>query len=271
MQRSCRVLMLVLVLAGASVRPLLAQTVAQPQNPPATPPVAPPAAPAATQTPTPPACPPQSNVPKPADQTPPKNDPNRIFGVLPNYTSVDKCTAFVPLTTKATFVMTAQGAFDKVVFPFTAITAAFSQLQDQSSSYGQGWVGYAKRYGTSFADNTLATFTTTAILPTALHQDPRYFVLGHGGGWHRTEYALSRTMVTLSRTGHTQFNVSDIGGNLLAAGAMNIYHPREDRTVSATLNRWGMQVLFDGGTNVLKEFWPDIRRHWHKTSGTKAG
>ncbi len=261
-----------MIIAGAfvaaSVRPLRAQTAGSPQTAP------PAAASAATPTPqtsqaaaTTPACPPAQNGQKPANQPPPKNDPNRIFGVLPNYTSVDKCTAFEPLTTKATFVMTAQGAFDKVVYPFTAITAGISQLEDQSSSYGQGWEGYAKRYATSFADNTLATFMTTAILPTALHQDPRYFVRGHGNGWNRTGYALSRTVVTLSRTGHTQFNYSDIGGNGLAAGIMNFYHPKEDRSVPDTLNRWAMQVLFDGATNVLKEFWPDIRHHFRKSSG----
>jgi len=171
----------------------------------------------------------------------------------------------MPLTTKATFVMTAKGAFDKVVFPFTAITAGIAHLQDQSSSYGRGWEGYAKRYVTSFADNTLATFTTTAIMPTLLRHDPRYFVRGTGGGWHRTGYALTRMVVTLSRTGHKQFNMSDIGGNLAAAGMMNFYHPPEDRNLLATLNRWAMQCLFDGMTNVLKEFWPDMQRHFKKS------
>ena len=237
------VALLATVIAVAGARPLLAQT----SDPAAKPE---------------PACPPATQTS--AGQTPQKNEPSRIFGVLPNYTSVDKCAAFVPLTTKATFVMTAQSAFDKVVFPFTAITAGIAHLQDQSSSYGRGWEGYAKRYVTSFADNTLATFMTTAIMPTLLRQDPRYFVKGTGGGWHRTGYALTRTVITLSRTGHKQFNMSDIGGNLAAAGMMNFYHPPEDRNLLATLNRWGMQCLFDGMTNLLKEFWPDMHRHFKK-------
>jgi hypothetical protein len=258
--RRWRVVVIVACVAAAGARPLAAQTTDPPQTPPAKP------LPTQTVPPAPtPACPPAPEGSKQPDQTPQKNDPNRIFGVLPNYTSVDKCTAFAPLTTKATFVMTARGAFDKVVFPFTAVTAGIAQLEDQSSSYGQGWEGYAKRYVTSFADNTLATFTTTAIMPTLLRQDPRYFVKGTGGGWHRTYYALSRTVITLSRTGHKQFNMSDIGGNLAAAGMMNFYHPPEDRNLLATLNRWGMQCLFDGMTNVLKEFWPDMKRHFHKT------
>jgi|SRR5579862_460154 len=199
-----------------------------------------------------------------------QDNTTHIFGVLPNYSSVGHGQNVAPLTTKATFAMTAQGAFDKIVFPFTAFTAAVAQWEDQEKTWGQGWSGYGKRYGTSFVDNTMATFMTTAILPTILRQDPRYFVHGEGGVWHRTGYALSRTFITLGRSGHTQFNFSDIFGNGLAAEIMNGYHPIEDRNVPATLNRWGMQILWDGVTNVLKEFWPDIHRHFHKSSGGKS-
>lgn len=231
------------------------------------------------QTAPPPTAPPPTDPKKPEPQKPdPKDkkktdatpdDTSHIFGILPNYTSVGAGKTFVPLSTKATFVMTAQGAFDKIVFPFTAVTAAVAQWQDTSASYGGGWEGYAKRYVTSFADNTLATFMTTAIFPTVLRQDPRYFVKGHGNGAQRTGYALSRTVVTLSRKGHTQFNYSDIFGNGAAALVMNAYHPVEDRTVGATLNRCGMQILFDGLTNILKEFWPDIHRRLHKGGSSK--
>jgi hypothetical protein len=247
---------LVLILLGPGATPLSAQTTTQTQTPPPTPPADPPAPPEPQKKDKE-----KEKEKKKSDQI---ADTSHIFGLLPNYTSVGAGKEFLPLSTKATFVMTAQGAFDKIVFPFTAVTAGIAHLEDQSSSYGRGWEGYAKRYVTSFADNTIATFMTTAIFPTVLRQDPRYFVRGHGGGWSRTGYALSRTTVTLSRTGHKQFNYSDIVGNGAAAMVMNSYHPVEDRTVAATVNRWGMQILFDGLTNILKEFWPDIHRKMQK-------
>jgi hypothetical protein len=40
----------------------------------------------------------------------------------------------------------------------------------------------------------------------------------------------------------------------------NVYYPRADRSVTTTLTRWGMQVMWDSLSNELKEFWPDIRR-----------
>jgi len=248
---------LALIILGPGATWLSAQSSTQTQTPPAANPQAPPPSAAADKAG-------QQKDKKKTKKSDQNDDTSHIFGVLPNYTSVGAGKQFVPLSTKATFVMTAQGAFDKVVFPFTAVTAGIAHLEDQSSSYGRGWEGYAKRYVTSFADNTIATFMTTAIFPTVLRQDPRYFVRGHGGGWGRTGYALSRTTVTLSRTGHRQFNYSDIFGNGAAAMVMNTYHPVEDRTVGSTLNRWGMQILYDGLTNVLKEFWPDIHRKMRK-------
>lgn len=219
------------------------------------------------QTPTPQTLPCQTPPPPtpPPDQK--KTNDDHIFGVLPNYTSVERGQQAPPLTTKATFAMAAEGAFDKVVYPFTAFTAGVAQLQSQEPEWGYGWGAYGKRYAMGFADNTLASFMTTAVAPTALRQDPRYFVLGEGGVGHRTGYALSRTVITRSRSGHRQINFSEILGNGVAAEIMNTYHPIEDRTLSATMNRWGLQVLYDTITDVLKEFWPDIHHRFHKSSG----
>jgi hypothetical protein len=224
------------------------------------------------QTPPPQTPPPQTPPSGSGSTTPDSQKPDakkanddHIFGVLPNYTSVERGQQAPPLTKTATFEMASAGAFDKVVYPFTAFTAGVAQLQGQEPEWGFGWGGYGKRYAMGFADNTLASFMTTAVAPTLLRQDPRYFVLGQGGVWHRTGYALSRTFVTRSRSGHAQFNFSDIFGNGVAAEIMNGYHPVEDRRLSATMNRWGLQVLYDTFTDVLKEFWPDIHHHFHKS------
>jgi hypothetical protein len=55
------------------------------------------------------------------------------------------------------------------------------------------------------------------------------------------------------------FNFSEIMGACASAGISNIYYPREDRTMSANLSRWGVMVGEDTFFNLLKEFWPDIR------------
>jgi hypothetical protein len=195
-----------------------------------------------------------------ADQDESGKTGDRIFGVLPNYTTVEGAKRIQPVSTKQVFHMAAQDAFDPPVFPFVAATTWLAQVQGEESSWGRGPAAYVKRYATTFSDDAIATFMTTAVMPTLLHQDPRYFVLGEGSLWHRVGYAATRSFVTLGRSGQSQFNYSDVTGNAIAAGVSNLYHPAEDRSWSGTLTRWETQMMWDVLSDELKEFWPDIRR-----------
>ena len=55
-------------------------------------------------------------------------------------------------------------------------------------------------------------------------------------------------------------NYSDIAGNLGASAIANVYYASANRSTTATLTRWGAQVMWDALSNELKEFWPDIRK-----------
>jgi hypothetical protein len=182
--------------------------------------------------------------------------PDRIFGVVPNYSTVDSAENLQPITTKQTFQMTALGTFDPYVFAFVGVTVGLGQ---------GGAASYGTRYATALADNSIGNFMTSAVLPAVFHQDPRYMALRTGGFLRRATYAATRSAVTRSRSGQTEFNYSELGGNAIAAGVSNIYYAPVDRTVTGTVTRWGMQVLWDTVSNELKEFWPDIhqrmRRH----------
>jgi hypothetical protein len=106
---------------------------------------------------------------------------------------------------------------------------------------------------------------TGAILPSLLHQDPRYYQLGHGSFKHRLGYAISRLFVTRSDSGRQEFNASEVLGSATSATiATYTYHPAEDRTLANTLSVWGTQLGWDSVAISLKEFWPDIRRKVQK-------
>ena len=192
----------------------------------------------------------------------PKND--RLFGVIANYTTVENQDKFGPLTTGAKFKLAADSSFDPYTFPFIGFIALIGQAENTEPSYGQGLKGYAKRYGTSYGDAIIGTFMTTSVAPSLLRQDPRYFQLGTGSAFKRSLYAASRIVITRSDAGHKQFNASEIGGNLVAAGISNIYHPADDRTLSNTLSVWATDIMWDAIANEAKEFWPDIRRKLKK-------
>ncbi len=239
----------------------------------------------AQQSSPPPATPdPKVVTPKPADKDPAANKTDdaagkskleketgttndRIFAVLPNYGFVAGSKALPPLTSRQKFRLATAGVFDWAAYPFNGVLAAIGQAKNDPEAWGQGWDAYAKRYGASFADNSIGTYMTTAIFPSLLHEDPRYYQMRDGKFSHRTWYAMNRLFVTRTDSGSTRFNYSESIGNATAAAISNIYHPEEDRTAARNASTFGFLILYDGLSNVLKEFWPDIRRKvLHKDS-----
>jgi hypothetical protein len=206
----------------------------------------------------------------PGSQNGGKANPNqgtskdRLFFTLPDFLTVENSGQIPPLTTGQKFRVTVRSAFDPVEFFWYGALAGLSQAENSEHGYGQGAAGYGKRYGAYFADGSIENFMTAAVLPSLLHQDPRYFQLGQGGFWHRTAYAVSRIFVTRGDDGHHQVNLSELLGSAISAGISTYsYHPQSDRTVPNTLSVWGTQVGYDTITLVVKEFWPDIRRKLH--------
>jgi hypothetical protein len=175
---------------------------------------------------------------------------DRIFGILPNYGTVERDTTSVQLTNAQKFKLAGLGSFDPYVFPYVGMLVGLGQ---------GGQAAYARRYATALADNSIGNFLTSAILPAALHQDPRYYARGSGRVLGRAGYALSRSVVTRSSAGHAQFNYSEIAGNLSAATIGNLYCSSANRSSAGTLTRFEGQVLSDALANEMKEFWPDIR------------
>jgi hypothetical protein len=187
----------------------------------------------------------------------PKN--NRIFLVIPNYTTVEVPTKFTPLSVKAKFKLGALDAFDPYSFPLAGLLAGMAQARNDDASWGQGFKGYGKRYAAGFGDATIGSFMTTGVFPSIFREDPRYFRVGSGGFWRRSGLAVRRLFVTRTDSDHSQFNFSEFVGNAAAAGISLSYHSREERNLSTFTNNWATQTAIDFIANQLKEFWPDIR------------
>ena len=195
------------------------------------------------------------------EQTPEQQKKNdRMFFVMPNYLTVQNEAEVKPLTWKGKFAITADGAFDPYEFAIAGILAGIRQAENAYPAFGQGFVGYAKRYGTAMADQVDGNMMVGAVFPSILRTDPRYFQMGSGSFSHRFGYALSRLFVTRKDSGGNTFNFSEPLGNGIAIGISNFYYPAADRSASSSLNGWGLQMAIDGFGNELKEFWPDIHR-----------
>jgi hypothetical protein len=154
-------------------------------------------------------------------------------------------------------------SFDLPVYPTAAAFAALYQLENQNPSFGQGMAGYAKRFATSYGDQMIGNMMTEGIVPSLLHEDPRYFRVGEGSKWSRTGRSLSQILVTRTDSGHHTFNFAEVGGNAAAVAVSNAWYP-DTRTVTDNVTKLAIQLATDAFSNVLKEFWPDVKRRLQK-------
>ena len=152
----------------------------------------------------------------------------RILGVFPNF-YVSYVWNAVPLTPKQKFKLALRNSIDPATIVLAAGAAGIEQWQNDFSGYGQGSEGYFKRFGASYADGVIGTMIGGAILPSILHQDPRYFYKGTGSIRSRALYAISTVVICKGDNGHWQPNYSSVLGNLATAGISNIYYPSSNR------------------------------------------
>ncbi len=199
----------------------------------------------------------------PATETPATPVDKRIFGVLPNYRTAEASIPFAPLTARQKMTIACKDSFDWPVYPTSAAFATLYQLENQNPSFSQGMSGNARRFAAAYGDQMIGNMMTEGIVPSLLHQDPRYFRLGEGSGWSRARYALTRIFVARTDSGRNTFNFAEWGGNAAAVALSNAWYP-DTRDVSDNVQKLLIQCATDAFSNVLKEFWPDVKRHFQK-------
>jgi len=186
---------------------------------------------------------------------------DRLFWALPNFLTVENAENVPPLSAGQKFKLVARGVYDPMEFVLVGFVAGLGQASDSDPSYGQGAQGYAKRYGTAYGDNAIENFMASAVFPSVLHQDPRYYQLGHGGFRKRAMHAIGRVVITRSDSGQTQCNYSELlGASTAAAISTYTYHPQSERSFGNVATVFGTQMGWDVATYLVKEFWPDLRK-----------
>jgi len=176
----------------------------------------------------------------------------RVFGFIPNfYVSYDQNAA--PLTTKMKFQLASKVAFDPVTIIGTGTLAGIYQAADYRN-YGQGAQGYAKRYGSIYADGVTDIMIGGAILPSLLHQDPRYFYQGTGTKKSRAVHAISSPFICRGDNGQQQPNYSTLGGDLAAAAISTAYYPAANRGAGLVFGNFFINTGERAVADLLQEF-----------------
>jgi hypothetical protein len=195
-----------------------------------------------------------------ADEELKQEEKQRIMGVVPNFNTTNDQNA-PPLTPKQKFHLFFRSSIDPFEFVAAGLDAGVEQADNSFPEYGQGMEGYGKRIGASYADTFDGNLWGNAILPSLLHEDPRYFRMGTGTFWHRAVYSAKTNVWSKRDNGTWGPNYANVGGNFIGGALSNLYYPASDRGFSLTVER-AVTVTAEGAIgSALVEFWPDISQH----------
>ena len=198
-----------------------------------------------------------------------REEHQRVMGVMPAFNMTSDHDA-LPLTPGQKYQLFFKSARDPWPFGLAAFTAGIGQAHNDPAEYGQGMAGFGKRFGANYTDYFTGNFFGNAVLPSLLHQDPRYFRRGTGSFGGRAMWAAASTVWARRDNGTWGPNYSNVAGNLIGAAISNLYYPASERTVGDTVER-GLVVSAQGiiGAMII-EFWPDIAHHYTKNHAAKA-
>jgi hypothetical protein len=178
----------------------------------------------------------------------------RLLGVFPNF-YVSYVPDAAPLNSKQKFTLAWKTVSDPSTFVFTGGVAGVEQATNHFAGYGQGAQGYGKRFGAAYADTVAGTFISSAILPSLLRQDPRYFYKGIGSKRSRILYALANSVICKGDNRRWQPNYSTILGSLAVGGISNLYYAPQDRNgAELTFENAGLAIGATAISGLFQEF-----------------
>jgi hypothetical protein len=177
----------------------------------------------------------------------------RVFGVIPNFYVVYD-NQFVPLSTKLKYRLAFRAATDIVSIAGAGVLAGINQASASKPNYVQGAKGYGQRFGAAYAGTVSDVFIGGAVLPSLLHQDPRYFYQGTGTKKSRALHAISAPFIAKGDNGRWQFNYSSIGGDLAAGAIANAYYPSGDRGAGLVFSSLALSTGGRIANSLAQEF-----------------
>ncbi|MGA7524879.1 MAG: carboxypeptidase regulatory-like domain-containing protein [Acidobacteriaceae bacterium] len=176
----------------------------------------------------------------------------RILGVIPNF-FVSYVPDAAPLSAGQKARLASRDVFDPVSFITAGITAGIEQGENVFPAFGQGSVGFAKRYGAAFADNASSDLVGNALLPVLFRQDPRFYY--HGGSVRsRALYAIATVFICKGDNGRWQPNYSFVLGGFAAASVSNLYYPAAERGGGLVVTNGLLNLASGAGAALLEEF-----------------
>ena len=141
--------------------------------------------------------------------------------------------------------------------------AIVQQFHDWPVEWGKRRNGFEKRAASLYAQFVLGVLIEDGV--KAVHyEDTHYRRRGYGNFFGRTSYVIEHTVLARKQDGQLTMAYS-VPANAYGSWAIaTLWSPRELRT-PGSIFEWGSAgVGAMAGTNLFREFWPDIKGIFHK-------
>jgi hypothetical protein len=177
----------------------------------------------------------------------------RVFGIIPNFYVSYEGANTAPLTTGMKFRLALKVSHDPITVAGIGFLAGIKQASD-TPNYVQGMKGYSERFSATAADGFSDIMVGGAILPSLLHQDPRYFYQGTGTTGARLRHAILAPFICKGDNGELQPNYSSVGGDLASAALSNLYYPQSNRGAGLVVSSFATSTAERIVSTVVQEF-----------------
>ena len=192
-----------------------------------------------------------------------RQQPGRILGFMPNFRTVSAGAAVHPPGWKYNFKIATRQAFDYSSFIFLGITSLSAEGIDSHPALGKGIPGFYAYTWRGFLDKTDGTYLGAWLLPSLLHEDTRYYPLGHGHAVvTRALYTISRQAVARTYGGRQTPNIAGLGAKVLTQVISRNYYPTGTSNFSVLATKFGYAAMRDIAFSSIREFYPDIAAHY---------
>jgi hypothetical protein len=139
-------------------------------------------------------------------------------------------------------------------------TALYSHVLNRPHEWGRGIGGFGKRVGSGFGILVIKN-SIQGTVGYIRHEEFGYRASDKVGFRPRLTYALLSTVITRDTRTHKQTMSAGKLSGVVGSGLISrLWQPMRLRTVSSGFSSAGISLGVDAGTNVIREFWPEIRR-----------
>ena len=189
----------------------------------------------------------------------PSNPPSSNIPVSVSYSD----DPAIPLAVEDKFTIYLKRTYGPGAFLKSAAIAGINQARNRPVEWERGWEGYGDRFGSSMGQRAVSN-TISFGVGALRGEDPRYFPSGQSGISARIGNALAQTFVAHTDQGGRTMAIGRVAGAFGGGFVSRTWQPEGHGIIRSGLRSGAMSLTSGAVSNIIREYWPDMKKRLHK-------